>query len=107
MKHQKLYISSKATLRDALKQMDDIGRKLLIVVQDEVYYNLLSIGDIQRAIINDVSLDVLISEILKFNTKKVGKPDDSMDFIRSEMLNLRAEFYPIVSTNFNIVDIVF
>ena len=40
------------SILSCLKKMDEIDKKLLIVVDDKKFGGLLSIGDIQRAIIN-------------------------------------------------------
>jgi len=49
-KIQDLIINLNDSIASALKQMDRINKKLLIVVENDKYYSMLSIGDIQRAI---------------------------------------------------------
>ena len=52
IKIESLKISPQADILTALKKMDSINRKLLIVSVGNKVVGLLSIGDIQRAIIN-------------------------------------------------------
>jgi dTDP-glucose pyrophosphorylase len=91
---------------EALKYMDTLDKKLLIVVQGIKFVGLLSAGDIQRAIINNKSLELPISEILRENVR-VGKPEDSFDTIKNMMLEFRMEFCPIVNNQSEIIKIYF
>jgi len=83
------------TLLVALKKMDKSGNRLLIVLDRDLFKGLLSAGDIQRAIIQNKSLDTNISEILRQNVR-VAKPDDSFETIRQMMLEFRMELCPMV-----------
>jgi dTDP-glucose pyrophosphorylase len=86
------------SLIDALKQMDALDSKLLIVVDNEKFIGLLSAGDIQRAIIKNKPLGSPISEILRKKVR-IAKPDDSFDTIENMMLNYRMELCPVVDKN--------
>ena len=90
----------------ALKRMDDVGNKLLIVVEDGLYLGLISIGDIQRAIIRNVDLNESISSIMR-NDYVVSKTTDSIEDIKDLMLRIRSEFMPVVDSCGNIVKIHF
>ncbi len=90
----------------ALKRMDDVGNKLLIVVEDGLYLGLISIGDIQRAIIRNVDLNESISTIMR-NDYVVSKTTDSIEDIKELMLRIRSEFMPVVDSSGNIVKIHF
>ena len=46
---RKITIRPDSTLLHALKLMDELERKLLLVMEENRYIGLLSIGDIQRA----------------------------------------------------------
>ena len=50
-------INPNDTILFALKKMDSIKRKLLLVQSDGFFYSLLSIGDIQRAILENTDLN--------------------------------------------------
>lgn len=90
----------------ALKQMDAMKVKLLLVTDGDKFCSLLSIGDIQRAIIANVPLESPIEKILrdKVNVAKVG---DDRDRIIARMKERRNDFMPIVDAGGNIVDVIF
>lgn len=97
-----LFINNKTTVFNAIKTMDHLSKKLLIIVENNIYINLLSIGDIQRHIINggktsDVIENVVIEEkIVSYNTSK--KED-----IKETMLKYRMEFMPVLNNN-NVIE---
>ena len=101
-----IFIDHKASILNALKQMDAVMHKLLIVTKDGLYYNLLSIGDIQRAIIKGVNLDQAIDSILR-DTTHVASVGDDMENVKERMLKRKSEFTPIVDAENHIVDVVF
>ena len=106
MDYRNRQIESKKNILEALKQMDALDKKLLIVVDKTQYKGLLSAGDIQRAIIENKSLDTSICNILRKNTR-IGRPHDSFDSIKKMMLNYRMEFCPVVDELNNILRIHF
>lgn len=95
-----------ATLLEALRKMDALGKKLLIVMKNEKFFGLLSAGDIQRAIIQDKPLDTNVSEILRENIR-VAKPEDSFDEIKLMMLEFRMELCPVLDNKKNIINVYF
>lgn len=103
---KQLCIQHNESILVALKQMDSLKRKLLIVMQNEFFLSVLSIGDIQRAIIDNISLGTMISEILRQDVR-VANTTDNMKKVKARMQKKRTEFMPIVSNNKNLVDVVF
>jgi dTDP-glucose pyrophosphorylase len=101
-----IYISPTVTIRNALKKMDQLQRKLLIVTYENKFVSLLSIGDIQRAIINNKSLETIISEVLRENVR-VAKSDTSFYEIKKMMFDFRMEFCPVVNSELEIEKIYF
>lgn len=83
---------------NALKLMDAIERKLLIVCDGALFIGVLSIGDIQRAIINKISLDEPVEHYMRkdFIYAKTG---DSIEDIKYIMKRERIECMPIVDEN--------
>lgn len=89
-------IEPNATLIEAFKLMDTIDKKLLLVMNDEDrFVGLLSVGDIQRAIIQNVELNTAIHKVLRTNIK-VATPKDSLENIEKMMVSYRMEFCPVV-----------
>ena len=99
-------IEKNASIITALKQMDRYHVKLLVVTDNSHFHSLLSIGDIQRAIIANLSLETAIEKILRQKVN-VAKPTDSREDIIVRMKKRRNEFMPIVDENNNIIDIIF
>ena len=99
-------ISLLDTLLGAMKLMDNIKVKMLFVFNDEHFEGIITIGDIQRAIINNVSLESPVSAIVNKN-KKYAKPNESIGCIKKKMLELRAECMPVVDDEGNLVDVYF
>ena len=85
--------------------MDEVGKKLLIVTDNGLYHSMLSIGDIQRAIINNVDTASGISSILRTNVTVASDSDDIED-IKNHMLKRRNEFMPIVSDSGEILRVL-
>lgn len=99
-------INKNDTILFALKKMDLVKSKLLLVLKDDKYLGLLSIGDIQRAIINGIDLSNDVASIMRKNYI-VASPDDSIEEIKLRMLNLRSEFMPIVDDAYNVTNVFF
>ena len=59
---EKIKISPDFKILDALKLMDKLMCKLLVVTEGEKFISVLSIGDIQRAIINNIPLEKLFQK---------------------------------------------
>lgn len=90
----------------ALKQMDAMKVKLLLVLDEDKFSSLLSIGDIQRAIIANISLETPVERILREKVS-VAKVDDDRMRIIARMKERRNDFMPIVDEYNNIIDIIF
>lgn len=99
-------IDAQSSLLAAMRQMDMLDKKLLLVQNGSIFLGLLSIGDIQRAIINDFSLETKIGAILRKNIRYAIE-GSSFDQIRKMMLEYRMEMCPILDTNGNLVQLFF
>ncbi|MBI4646586.1 MAG: nucleotidyltransferase family protein [Bacteroidia bacterium] len=86
--------------------MDRIDKKLLFVFNDAKFINILSIGDIQRAIIKNIPLNTVICEILRQNTR-LSFDNDSCESIKQRMLEYRTECMPVLNKNNDLVDVYF
>jgi len=91
----------------ALKRMDTTGfRSLLILDNQNVFCGILSIGDIQRAILKDIPLDSPIHKILRSNPK-VATKDTPFNQVQALMMQYRMEFLPIIDDQKQLVDVYF
>jgi dTDP-glucose pyrophosphorylase len=101
-----LLIERECQLIQALKRMDELKKKLLIVSDNRKPYNLISIGDIQRAILDGLPLQTSIANILRKEIT-VCHVDDEIKFIKSTMLKFRTEFMPLVDDSREIKKVIF
>ena len=84
--------------------MDEVKVKMLFVFDGEQFLSILTIGDIQRAIIKGIDMNEPITAILD-TRKKFAAPDESKESIREKMLSLRAECMPVVDAAGNLVEV--
>ena len=101
---RKININSK--ILEALKQMDLIDKKLLLVFNKDKFVNILSIGDVQRAILNGVELNTKIENILRKNTRVASVDDDLSDIVKL-MEQFRMELMPVVDKEDRLVNVYF
>jgi dTDP-glucose pyrophosphorylase len=99
-------ISPSASLLSAMKQMDATGVKTLFVFMEDRFMGILTLGDIQRAIINKKSLSESIVSILD-KAKVYGYTTEPEEEIKNKMRRLRAEVMPIMDENNHLVDVWF
>lgn len=103
---KELYIDPNATLIQGLKQMDAIHRKLLILFEDGKFIALLSIGDIQRAIIQNKPLESPVMQAVR-EQQRFASPEHSKIEIESMMIEYRMELCPVVDAEHYLVDVHF
>lgn len=99
-------INPSASLLDCLKQMDALDKKLLLVMENEIFKGLLSSGDIQRAIISNITLDTKVHEILRDNIR-IARPKDTVEAIKKMMLDYRMELCPRINDKNEIIEVFF
>jgi dTDP-glucose pyrophosphorylase len=92
------------TILEALKKMDDESVKSLLVFEDKKFVSLLTIGDIQRAILNNIDLNAAVFSVIDKNKKYANEGED-LETIKSKMYTLRAEFMPVVSNDGELVNV--
>lgn len=89
------FIDADKTIMDAIRQMDSLNVKLLIVSQHNNFKSLISIGDIQRAVIKYQSFDIKIENIIRKKID-VAYTDDNIEHIKTKMHKFRTEFMPVL-----------
>lgn len=94
------------TIIQALKKMDSEKVKLLFVFDGEKFCGILTIGDIQRAIIKNVDLSAQVGSILDVQ-KKYATPNDTTEQIKAKILSLRAECMPVVDKDGSLLNVYF
>ena len=97
-------IKESSSIIEALKLMDSSKTKLLFVFDENRFVGLLTIGDVQRAILKDVDLTAQISSILSRN-KVYASIDEPIEAIKKKSERMRAECMPVVDENGNLVKV--
>lgn len=97
-------IQSTTTVLQSLKKMDEVKVKMLFVFEGEQFLSILTIGDIQRAIIKQVAFNEPVSTIIDVDKQFVTQAETE-EQIREKMLALRAECMPVVDKEGNLVDV--
>lgn len=103
---EKETIAPSTSLLNALKLMDERKVKTLFVYDGDHFEGILTIGDIQRAIIKNVNLTDAVSQIL--DKKKIyGYIGESENIIKDKMRSIRAEVMPILDDKGKLKDVWF
>lgn len=105
-KIQDMIVNQHLTIISALKKMDEVKSKLLFVFDAEKFDSILTIGDIQRAIIRNVLLSRPILEILDHN-KIYAHEGDSLGHIKHVMFKENIDCMPVLNGSNEIVDVLF
>lgn len=101
-----LSVDSSDTLLTVIHKMDVTTHRLLIVMKDGHYGGLVSIGDVQRAIIKGIALDSPVEQILR-QKLTVASVHDDKDAIKEVMREKMIEFMPVIDDEGNVADIIF
>lgn len=102
----RICIPYSASILSALKQMDAVHRKLLVVTREDRYMSLLSIGDVQRAIIKGVDMSRPVVDILRKKIN-VASVHDNRDSVCQYVKEHKTEFMPVIDDDNNLVDVIF
>lgn len=99
-------IKANESLLAAMKQMDEQKVKTLFVFNDECFEGLLTLGDIQRAIINNISLNDPIERVLD-KEKIYGYVSEEEDVIKEKMRRMRAEVMPVLDEKGELIKVLY
>jgi dTDP-glucose pyrophosphorylase len=106
LRYPDLIVNKEDTLLIALKKMDLCKRKLLIVLNKDEFVSVISIGDIQRAIIKGIDLKRPVHKVLRSEVTFASSNDDIKQ-VKEIMRACRTEVMPIVSPEGKLVDVIF
>lgn len=89
-------INSATLLKTALSKMDEVGYKLLMISDfDNKFIGLITIGDIQRAIIANKSLETPVIQCCRKDIL-VARESDDIEYIKKQMFNYRLAYMPVL-----------
>jgi dTDP-glucose pyrophosphorylase len=97
-------IDKSSTLLDALKHMDREKIKLLLVFDGEIFIGILTIGDIQRAILANTDISSSIQENINTN-KEYSFIGDPIEKVKKRMFQERMECMPVLDQSGGLVDL--
>lgn len=103
--HVEYSISSRETIKSTLKKMTESNRKLLLLVDDGIYRGLVSIGDIQRALIANRGLETPVIEIIR-DVITVARTGEDEEAIKLLMFQHRIELMPILDEDGSLVRVI-
>lgn len=103
---EKLTLNGDESILFALKKMDILERKLLIIIKNDKFIGLLSIGDLQRAILKNLSLETPVKQLIR-DDLKVAYVNDDIEKVKADMIELRIECMPVIDRDSNLVDVIF
>lgn len=94
------------TLFQSLEIMDQLERKLLIVCDSSMrFYGVISVGDIQRAILDKKDLSAAVLSFIREDIL-YARQEDSVEEIKACMKRERIESMPVVSNRGLLIDII-
>lgn len=100
-----LIIQSSASIIEAMKQMDSVRHKSLLAFDKDKFYSIVTIGDLQRAIIANYDLSTSISEVINVKDKQYAYSSESIEEIKRRMLQIRCEYMPVLDKEGNLVEV--
>ena len=105
-KIRSVIIDVNSDLITALKLMDEVNKKLLIVFDNKKFRGVVSIGDIQRGIIANIGLDQTLDKVLRENLT-FASSTENLGALKEKIHKHRIEFMPILDKNGDLEDVVF
>lgn len=88
-------IAPDITILSAMKKMDEIKMKILFVYENDKFEGILTLGDIQRAIIKGHALTETVTKILD-RDKIYAFSSEPIEAIKQKMESIRAELMPVL-----------
>lgn len=105
-KIQNKIISIDDSIISALRRMDGHRTKFVFVFDEDKFESILTIGDIQRAIIRHSSLTDSVTTILD-RDKIYASDKESIEHIKKVMMDELIDCMPVLNDNREIVDVLF
>jgi len=102
-----LFIKPKSNIKNALKQMSEIGEKCLVVVDNKnKLLGTLSDGDVRKSILKGRFHKDKINEFYQKKSTFLRKDNYSMDQAKNIFLKKRIDVIPVVDESKKIIDVL-
>lgn len=105
MENKELAVPLSISIREAIRVLDITGKKILVVVENDVLVGVITDGDIRRWILKNGNLNENISEIINTNPIILFKREISK--AKNLMKKNKVEAIPIVDEQGKFKDIIF
>lgn len=107
MKGSELLISPDATVKDALRKLDQSAEKVLIVIDKEMKLKgALTDGDIRRSLLAGADLTSSISDVYNKKPLYIYVDDFNFDRIKELLLKNKVELIPVVEKDMTVADFI-
>lgn len=101
----KIIINEKLLIREAMKKIDSCGKKILMVIENNILKGVITDGDIRRWILKNGDLDTSVKNIINYNpiyiTKKEKK--NAYKIMKKNLI----EALPIVNLDGSLKSVIF
>ena len=106
-KYSNLVVQSSASIIYTMKQMDAVRHKSLLVFEGDRFFSIVTIGELQRAIIANYDLNSPIYSIIRTEGKQYANEKEDIEGVKKRMLQIRCEFMPVLDDEGKLVDVYF
>ena len=104
---QSIIVDSGKSIIQTMKIMDEACIKSLLVFENGRFLGMITNGDLQRAIIAKKPFDCPIGNLVDNANKKYAKTGDDVQKIKEWMIEVRAEYMPVLDDDSQLVDVIF
>jgi dTDP-glucose pyrophosphorylase len=105
MNIHRFFIHEEMTIKEAIKKLDDGGKKIILITKGIVLKGIITDGDIRRWILNNGDLHKKVNEIMNPNPVYLlgGEEYKAKDIMKKKLI----EAIPIVNEEKEVINIVF
>lgn len=104
---QSIIVDAEKTIIQTMRIMDEVRTKSLLAFEKGRFVGMITNGDLQRAIIANKPFDTPIIRLVDNSNKKYAHLGDDHQRIKDWMIEVRAEYMPILDDLGNLVDVIF
>ena len=104
---QSIIVDAEKTIIQTMRLMDEVRTKSLLAFEQGRFVGMITNGDLQRAIIANKPFDTPIIRLVDNSNKKYAHLGDDHQRIKDWMIEVRAEYMPILDDVGNLVDVIF
>jgi len=100
-----LLIGPDFSIKDTLKRLNEVGKKVLVVVDEsDRLLGTITDGDIRSHILEGISIESTISDIYNKNPISLQRSEYSHELSRKMLIDHKIELLPIIDENCHVVD---